>query len=96
MVEATKSMTVYKLLEKTITNKKITHGLHNMFYFERESIQAVSLLYLFVGICLPLCSFFIERYYLLSQNVAGVLHPPQFEPTWIEYRNNLIQVANKR
>ena len=34
------------------------HGLRNMFYFERKKHYAVFLPNLFIGICLPQCSFF--------------------------------------
>ena len=51
-----KSVTVYKRLKKLLQIKKIMHGLHNMFYFERKK-HAVFLLFLFVGICLLQCSF---------------------------------------
>ena len=40
------------MFEKTTTNKKIMHGLHNMFYFERKK-HALLVPYLLVGICLP-------------------------------------------
>ena len=51
---------VYKInnnlqtFEKTTRNKKIMHGLHNMFYctLKEENVHAVFLLYLFVGTCL--------------------------------------------
>ena len=41
-VKSKKSITIYKPLKKTTTNKKM-HGLH-MFNFDRKSIHAVSLL----------------------------------------------------
>ena len=34
-MKSAKSITTYKRLKKTM-NKKIIHGLHNMFYFERK------------------------------------------------------------
>ena len=65
-------------------NKKIIHGLHNMFYF-----HAVFLLFLFVGICPLQYSFsflavFFRKVLAIvtkcSVLVAGVLNPVQYEP----------------
>ena len=85
-----------KRLKKNYYEWKITHGLHNMFYFERKKISC-SIVTVFVhGYCLPQCSFFflsifsncfLERRYLrcFILDVAGVLNPPQYAPTWIAY-----------
>ena len=85
-------MTVYKRLEKTSTNKKIMHGLHNMLYFERK-MHLGSIFTVFARGYLSSAMFI---FYGKSQNVAEVIYPPQYEPTWIAYRNNFIQVADKR
>ena len=39
-------------------------------------------------------NFFVTKCSILD--VAGILDPPQYAPTWITYTNNLIQVLDKR
>ena len=77
---------------------------------EKKNIHAVFSMYLFTGICLPQCSFFFLADFLTLGkalanffaskcsilDVAGVLNPLQYTPTWIAYTNNLIQVPGKR
>ena len=77
------------------------------FTLKEKSIDTLFLLYFFVGICLPQCSFFfladfltvffgkaLGNYFVTRcsiLDVAGVLYPPQYAPTWIAHINNLIQ-----
>ena len=74
---------------------------------KEKNILAVVLLYLFVGIRLPRCSFsfladFLTFFWkgvnychkMLLLDVAGVLNPLQYIPTRIVSANNLIQVPD--
>ena len=79
-------MTVYKRLEKTSTNKKIMHGLHNMLYSERKmhlgSIFTVfargylsSAIFIFYGKTLTMESHkMLQRSYILLNMSQHGLH----------------------
>ena len=83
-----------------------------MFYFERKKtfIQYFYGISLRVFVCHNV-HFFLHRFLncffekVLANffdtkcsilDVAGILDPPQYVPTWITYTNNLIQVLDKR
>ena len=88
------------------------HGLRNMFYFERKKafMQYFYCISSWVFVCRNvhffLCrflncffekalgNFFVTKCSILD--VAGILDPPQYAPTWIAYTNNLIQVLDER
>ena len=72
-----------------------------MFYFQRKK-HSSSIFTVFVCRYLPTAMFicFWKGIYSCLKysvlDVAGVLSPSQYALTWIAYRNNLIQAADKR
>ena len=114
-VKSTKSITIYKRLKKLLwikINAWFTwHERKKNLFWKKKNFHAVFLRYLFVGICLPQCSFVFfwacfltifwkgTSHFLVTQcsilDIARVLNPPQYAPTWIAYTNNL-QVPGER
>ena len=87
------------------------HGLHKMCYFERKKKHSCSIFNVFVHgyLSATMFIFFLADFLTLGKalanffaskcsvlDVAGVLNPLQYTPTWIAYTNNLIQVPGKR
>ena len=66
-VKSTKSITIYKRLKKLLwikINAWFTwHERKKNLFWKKKNFHAVFLRYLFVGICLPQCSFFFLAYF---------------------------------
>ena len=90
-----------KTFEKTTTNKKIIHGLHDMLYFEGKKKHSCNIINVFALGYLSTAILFVYGKALAVVtkcsivDVAGVLNPCQYELTCIAYRNKIIQVLMK-
>ena len=109
-VKSANSITVSKHLKKLLQIKKM-HGLHNMFYFGRWKYSCSVFTVFIFGNLSTQCSFsfladflsiscFLEKALAIvtkcsALDVAGVLNPLQYVPTWTACANNLIKCLAK-